>query len=63
MSTPSSMPIGLAVKLPRRHGCAPAIGELATPSDSSASMRLRAWPVPSSTQSSVSLSVTRKPRL
>ena len=60
---PSTMPIGLAVmKLPPTTRMrAPAIGELATPSESSASMRLRAWPMPSSTQSIVSASVTRKP--
>ena len=45
------------------YGVTTAMGELATPSESSASMRLRACPVPSRTQSRVSLSVTRKPRL
>ena len=60
---PSRTPIGLAVmKLPLDTRMrAPAIGELAMPSDSSASMRLRTWPAASSTQSIVSASVTRRP--
>ena len=63
MSIPSSTPSGFAVmKLPEETRMrAPAIGELAMPSESSASMRERTWPLASSTQSMVSLSVTRRP--
>jgi hypothetical protein len=60
---PSSTPCGFAVmKLPDETRMrAPAIGELAMPSESSASMRERTCPLASSTQSIVSASVTRKP--
>ena len=62
MSTPSTHAhrLGGQEVAARRRGLrAPAIGELASPSDSSASMRARTWPVASSTQSIVSASVTR----
>ena len=64
MSMPSRTPSGLAVmKLPvDTRMRAPAIGELAIPSESSASMRERTWPSASSTQSMVSASVIRRPK-
>ncbi len=63
MSMPSSTPNGFAVmKLPEETRMrAPAIGELAMPSESSASMRERTCPFASSTQSIVSASVMRNP--
>ena len=63
MSTPSTMPSGFAVmKLPDDTRIrAPAIGEFAMPSESSASIRLRTCPPASRTQSIVSASVMRRP--
>ncbi len=60
---PSITPCGFAVmKLPDDTRMrAPAIGEFAMPSESSASIRERTWPEASSTQSMVSASVMRSP--
>ena len=62
-STPSSTPIGWAVmKLPDTVLiAAPAMGELGSPCDSSASSSTRSRPAASFTQVSATASVTRTP--